>query len=777
MTPSSSSKSSGKGSSSSSSSRSSASNGTKSTSSSAPTRKLSSMSSFQPTLSFKTTPKSVPSTSSPASSSASSRPSASSSSSSSRDEVDRKLMPPPPPGTKLKPSISPQKASNGDVKGKRKEEPVVVLDDDEDEEMDGSYRPEEAQMWTELYGPTHETELAPGKARIAKVKNWLHESIFGYPFDAQPPPRSVNTDKIRKYKRVLFLSGPAGVGKATTARLLCASLGVEIMEWGESVEEWSLGGGIDRESAISKFNSFISRNSYPSLSMSSQTSALQSPDNNPRIILLTALPNLSHVATREAFHASLLTFCQNFNSLSCPMVIVHSDAGSGGRAEESWMDRERGGREGSLEVLGREVRDGPWCQEIDFLPLAPTFLNKALLRVLQTAIPRALDRPSHATIQLIAHSCNGDLRSAINSLQLLCGGRKENKSKKRKGRQDEADEDLGTRKRGAGRGSRGGKGGKLDVSRDLRAVLDAVTRKEQSLNLFHALGKVLYNKRLDDPNMEDEDEELLERIRKLPADKPLPNHLQGFTRRKSLVQMETFIPTIPIDASSFALWLHQSVPNYCNEIEEVSAGLDALCSADIMRTDDDIWQSSTQAIAYALHLSVRGILMSLPSPVPRRSQKATKPQFFESYKLERDNTSALDHVAGYITKKGISASNAFANGEARDEGVWGGMYDKRVLAGELVPMMVKLQILSAKPILPSSAQTLCLPPYSSFIRNGVELTAKDEIDMDDEYEASAAGDDGLGNIDQSHTQAWDDEPDKKEEEEDWLVDDDIDDFD
>ncbi|WWC69257.1 uncharacterized protein I206_103195 [Kwoniella pini CBS 10737] len=775
MPSSSSTKSSGK---SSNTSKISTSNTSKSTSSSAPKRKLSSMTSFQPTLNFKTSPKLATtfSPSSSSSSSTSSRPSASSSSSSFKDEVDRKLMPPPPPGIKLKPSVSPQKGTIGDLKGKEKE---IIIIDDEDEERNASYPyPDEvdtAQMWTDLYGPTHETELAPGKARIARVKNWIHESIYGYPFDIDPTPGTLNTDKIRKYKRILFLSGPAGVGKTTTVKLLCESLGVEMMEWGESVEEWSLGAGIDRESAISKFNSFISRNSFPSLSMSSQLTSAQSQNIKPRIILLTALPHLSHMPTREAFHASLLTFCQNFNKLSCPMVIVHSDAGSGGRAEESWMDRERGGREGSLEVLGREVRDGPWCQEIDFLSLAPTFLNKALMRVLQTAVPRALDRPSHATVKLIALSSNGDLRSAINTLQMLCSGRKEVKGRKRKAMGEDEEDQSESRKRGGGKGSRGGKGAKLDVNKDLRAVLDAVTRNEQSLNLFHALGRVFYNKRLDDPNMEDEDQELLDRIRKLPSDEPLPSHLQQFTRRKSLVQVESFIPTIPIDASSFALWLHQSFPNYCSDIEEVSAGLDELCSADIMRTDDDIWQSSSQAISYALHLSVRGLLISLPSPVPRRSQKVNKPHFFESYKLERDNTSALAHVAGYITRKGIVASNAFADGDVRDEGVWGGMIDKRVLAGDLVPMMVKLQGLSGRPILPSSAQTLCLPLYSSLNRNSMELTAKDDVDMDEEYEASIAENDGLDFFKQQ--QAWDDELDQKEEENDWLLDDDIDDFD
>ncbi|WVQ98933.1 hypothetical protein IAU59_006065 [Kwoniella sp. CBS 9459] len=763
-----------------------------STSNSAPLRRLGSMSSFQPSLSFKPVPKG----SSPSSSS-----SQSVSGSSARREMatkedeDRKLMPPPTSSftayrTSL-PSSSPSRksdhaATNGNGKGKGKEKEIIeLLDDDDDEERNEAAAATLAgQMWSELYAPKSESELAPGKARIQKVKSWLHESLYGYPFDVPEPPRGVNRDKVRKYKRVLLLTGPAGTGKTTTVRLLARDIGVEVMEWGEGVEERSLGGGIDRESSMSKFTSFLSRHSFPSMSFSSNSSASQTPVK-PRLILLTALPNLSHLPTREAFHAALYNFCQDFSSSSCPMIIVHSDAGAGGRAEESWMDRERGGREGSLEVLGRDVKDGPWCQEIDFLPLAQTFLTKALLRVLQTAIPRALDRPSQSTVQLIAQSSHGDLRSAINSLQLLCAQRSGN-TRKRKNRDGDDDDDnaddgepskkKGQRKSAAGKGSRGGKGAKLDVSRELRAVLDAVTRKEQSLGLFHALGKVFYNKRLDDPNIDEEGEEILEAIRRLPPNEPLPRHLQQFARSKSLTQMETFIPSVPVDASTFALWIHQSFPEFCEDIEQVSAGIDELCSADIMRTDDDIWQSSTQAIAYALHMSIRGIQMALPSPVPRRSQKVIKPQFFESYRQERENLSSLDNVAGYIAKRGVLSSNAYADGEKglfEDTGVWGGMLPKRVVAAEMVPMMLKIGSTSRKPLLPSSAQSLVLPSYTSMTTRTREdeLTAKNEPDQE-ENDATYHVDDDQP----SHAQAWaddlDDQPGDGQGEADALLEDD-----
>ena len=68
--------------------------------------------------------------------------------------------------------------------------------------------------------------------------------------------------------------------------------------------------------------------------------------------------------------------------------------------------------------------------------------------------------------------------------------------------------------------------------------LDAVTRREQSLHLFHALGKVFYNKRLGDPNIDEGDAELVAAVRQLPPDPPLPYHLSEFERSKSLVQVD-----------------------------------------------------------------------------------------------------------------------------------------------------------------------------------------------------------------------------------------------
>jgi cell cycle checkpoint protein len=78
-------------------------------------------------------------------------------------------------------------------------------------------------------------------------------------------------------------------------------------------------------------------------------------------------------------------------------------------------------------------------------------------------------------------------------------------------------------------------------------------------------------------------------------------------------------------------------------------------------------------------------------------QKVIKPQFFQSFREERDNGGLLDTAAGHIAKKGVAASISLSERSFRttvDEPAWGGVPSKLVLATELVPMMVKIQGLS-----------------------------------------------------------------------------------
>lgn len=111
-----------------------------------------------------------------------------------------------------------------------------------------------------------------------------------------------------------------------------------------------------------------------------------------------------------------------------------------------------------------------------FNPIAPTLLRKALQALLSTQFSSSDSKsapPSKEFLDIVVESANGDIRSAIMALQFACvvelpGGKGRKKNHK---------------------------GG------NARVVLEAVTRREQSLALFHLVGKVLYNKRTYLPSL------------------------------------------------------------------------------------------------------------------------------------------------------------------------------------------------------------------------------------------------------------------------------------
>jgi cell cycle checkpoint protein len=45
-------------------------------------------------------------------------------------------------------------------------------------------------------------------------------------------------------QRILFVTGPPGIAKSTSVRVIAQEMGVELIEWSEGVEEYSLGSSV-----------------------------------------------------------------------------------------------------------------------------------------------------------------------------------------------------------------------------------------------------------------------------------------------------------------------------------------------------------------------------------------------------------------------------------------------------------------------------------------------------------------------------------------------------
>lgn len=204
-----------------------------------------------------------------------------------------------------------------------------------------------------------------------------------------------------------------------------------------------------------------------------------------RIILLEDIPNILHEKTQARFHEALNALVTSPPSNPpVPLVVIVSDAGLRGIALDERMSDGGGLRKDKQvvdvrSVLSKDLLGGPYVTEIrysnstvhltslissSFNPIAQTLMRKALQAMLNTHFPNSKSvAPAKDVLDIVVDSSNGDIRSAIMALQFACiaqesGGKK--------------------------------KGSKIANS----LVLEAVTRREQSLALFHLLGKVLYNK-------------------------------------------------------------------------------------------------------------------------------------------------------------------------------------------------------------------------------------------------------------------------------------------
>ena len=300
-------------------------------------------------------------------------------------------------------------------------------------------------------------------------------------------------------------------------------------------------------------------------------------------------------------------------SLSPPIIIVVSETllGTGSSFADNFTVHR---------LLGPEISNHPGVSIIEFNPIAPTFISKALDLVLKKEARRSNRKriPGPAVLKQISEM--GDIRSAISSLEFLC---------LRSGDPNGAgwSGTLTTQKK---------RTGKKDVPATAmeKESLEMVTQREASLGIFHAVGKVMYNKR-EDPAISGTE----------PAAQP-PAHLQEHARPKvSQVSTDDLINETGTDIQTFISALHENYVLSCNGpsfTDTLENSISTLSDADIVAPDSRRgYRISRAGVGSArpsfqshggsgnidvlrqeeisFQTAVRGLLFSLPYPVKRAS--------------------------------------------------------------------------------------------------------------------------------------------------------------
>ncbi|KAG0201304.1 Cell cycle checkpoint protein rad17 [Mortierella sp. GBA30] len=572
-------------------------------------------------------------------------------------------------------------------------------------------------QWSEKYAPLHTADVAVHKGKVANVREWL-ELYTG--------PRSGQQGGA-----ILVLTGPAGSGKTAVLRALAQEMGIRIMEWINTVNENNIiqrptmpgqvpwrSDSVDEEyiPVMNAFQEFFSRahrfsplittrdvtrqEQDQGVSTTNYAAVGPSPTNTRKnIILIEDLPPVSAYSSRMIFQETISRFANSRASSSSVLVIIVSDVFSK-QSTELLFSSSSETRDPALTlrnllpptVLSRIDSGGKDCgriKQISFNPIAPTFVKKALRKMVEKEFRTGgAHAPDSAELDQLIEIHDGDIRAVINALQFMCyiSSAKRRRYREAALRLEEEQEGL------------------VDTENK------TVQGQDSSLGLFHAVAKVLYNKREWSAPPVEFDRDIV----KVPA--------QAWSKRRPPMLFnpeKDLIEKLPIEPDLYTLMLHQNYTRHLSNIDECLTAMEYLCVADQMSHSSSTGTSSYTQMAqmqpYMTTLAVRGLLFAPTSAGPTSSfggsgqRKHWWPETFAMNRIKRSNDAMFTQVAADLAgeeAQGLSSGHVTGPG----------FIPKVVIREELVPMLHKCACMN--PYLAILNQSL-RPSSKAFVRTAV----------------------------------------------------------
>ena len=512
---------------------------------------------------------------------------------------------------------------------------------------------EDKRPWTEQFAPLDLTELAVHKRKVTDMRQWLDSAFSG-----------------RRHK-VLVLKGAAGTGKTATVRLLAKDLSLGVSEWRNPA-------GLDLTadeslSTATQFEDFV-RRAGTSVGLTLATSddlgetyvnggfdiERSATSSQKQLLLVEEFPNtFSRTSTTlQSFRSTILQYVSSppvdhGNATPIVMVISETLLSTNTAAADSFT---------AHRLLGPELVNHPYVNMIEFNPVAPTILTKAL-EAMVVKEARKSGRRRTPGPQVLKHLAEtGDIRSAVSSLEFLClrgddgvtWSSKVAFTKPKKAKSEPA------------------------MTKAEEEALKLISNRESTLGIFHAVGKVAYNKRTEPT------------AGQVLAQPPpwLPQH-----RRTKIPEtnVDSLIDELGTDTPTFLAALHE---NYalscsCSEVEDTMDALtgciESISDADLLSVDRFSFRtrafagSATDTLRQdemAFQVAVRGVLFSLPYPVhrtaPPGSSKADAHRMFypASLKLWKSKEE-IESVLDLLTSRIQSSSLLGSTSKTKDSGTTG----------------------------------------------------------------------------------------------------------
>ena len=241
-----------------------------------------------------------------------------------------------------------------------------------------------------------------------------------------------------------------------------------------------------------------------------------------KLILIEDMPNYKV----EEFHQILESYTNSRSRV--PLIFVISESAS---AKKSGSTKQ---------FFPPEILERLKIQSIVFNPVTTTNIVKILTKMAVLESQKGVRRfkvPDKNTLENLAESVGGDIRGAVNALQFSCLNETSDLKKAFEGVSKIAS-------------SKPGKSGSKN-DRVMDSELSKIGGKDQSLVMFHALGKILYAKRSDQ----------METF-------PLPKMLEKHSRKVLKSNPDEVIEKTTLSPDPFNCFLHHNYPPFFTKIQD-----------------------------------------------------------------------------------------------------------------------------------------------------------------------------------------------------------------
>ncbi|XP_057965255.1 cell cycle checkpoint protein RAD17 isoform X2 [Malania oleifera] len=432
------------------------------------------------------------------------------------------------------------------------------------------------ELWIDKYQPHSLDELAVHKKKVEEVKAWFEGRL--------------RAAKEEFHSHVLVITGQAGVGKSATIHVIASHLGARLCEWSTPTPTiWqehvhNSNSGIIYTSKLDEFENFVERTRKYGLFPASNAS-----DSKSSIILL--IDDLPMTNGKVAYWRLKNCLHLLVQSTRIPTAILMTD----NCKSDSIDDTARCFEELQLSL------GSAGAYKVAFNPITVNSIKKTLSRICR----QELCNVNAEVIDLIAKSSGGDIRHAITSLQYYCLKPHPMLSLSFSNHTPRSMKE------------------KSDELNHLDGEFSLSCGRDDTVSLFHALGKFLHNKRETEVSIIlDQDAFLVrERFTRLPLKMDAPE--------KVLCQAH-------VQARPVADFLHENVLDFLSEeaIDDAWDVASYLSDSDLllatlrgMITRNFDAESLVQTAAASV--AVRGVLFGNSHPLPSRWHAIRRPKLWQ----------------------------------------------------------------------------------------------------------------------------------------------------